>query len=836
MLSIGKLGTGQVSYYVEAVAGGADEYYAEHGEVTGRWIGDGAALLNLAGTVDRDDFRAVLSGVDPSTGKELARANRRVPAFDVTLSPPKSVSVLWALADPPVAQAIIDAHETAVDATIRYLEREAIRSRRGHDGIERLDGAGMVAAAFRHYTSRAGDPQLHTHVVVANTTRCDDGAWRTLDARLLYRHGQTAGYLYKAALRAGLTERLSITWEAVVKGAAEITGVPTPVIAEFSRRRADIAAALAASGHSSARAAEIATLATRPTKDHTADVATLTGDWTARAAALGFDRDGVARLLRPHRASQHARSQAVMDDEQAARQLTEQSSTFDRRDVLRQLASQARNGATIEQLEREADRFLLGDHAVPVGVSLVGLTYTSPELIAVEQRLADLADTPEGDHVGVCRHAAETLARYPDLTGEQRTMVERLTTGGEGITVVVGAAGSGKTYALRAARDAWTAEDYTVIGCAVAARAADELERSARIPSCTLTRLLADVDDPNGPGLGWRAVVVVDEAGMVGTRQLLQLAECGLHWGAKLVLVGDHHQLPEIAVGGAFAALAERLDAIELTDNRRQRDPVERAALAELRDGDPAVGLDLLAEHAHVTQHPDRVKATERLVDDWADAALDGDDALMLALHHRDVVTLNHLARARFHAGGALEPDALHAAGRDYAIGDWIITTRNDYRHDLLNGQRGAIIAIDPGGRRLLVDFEGRGRVVVPADYVDAGHVDHAYAITVHKAQGLTCDRAFVLGGEHLYREAGYTALSRGRHENRLYAVEPERDPEAHIEHDDQSAYLTVRTALHRSRRQLTAVLESLPPAEPSAWDRTPIVTHDLADGIEMSL
>ncbi len=812
MLSIGKLGAGQAAYYVEAVARGGEDYYAEDGEVPGRWVGQASALLGLNGPVDADDFHAVLDGVDPGTGAALARTNRRVPAFDVTLSAPKSVSVLWALADDHVAEIVIEAHEAAVDATIGYLEREAVRSRRGHDGLERLDGSGMLAAAFRHRTSRAGDPQLHTHVVVANTTRCEDGLWRTIDARLLYRHGRTAGYLYKAALRHELTCRLGVAWGPVHKGAAEIVGVPTRVLGDFSRRRAEIKAALAEAGQSSPRAAEVAAVATRAMKDRAVDPAVLAADWRRRAAALGFDRDAISSLLRPQHASQHASQCAsnsasvwtVGDDERFARRLTDHASTFDRRNVLRLLAERAQAGASIEALEQTADRFLGTPDVVPVGVALTGLTYTSAELLAVEQQLSEIADTSRDDRVGICNDAVIRSG----LTGEQRTMVERLTSSGAGIDVVVGAAGTGKTHALRAARDAWTSEGYTVVGCAVAARAAHELQSSADIPSCTLTRLPGELDERHGPGLGWRAVVVVDEAAMVGTRQLLQLAQHAQYWSAKLVLVGDHHQLPEIDAGGAFAFLAQRLDAIELTTNRRQRDPIERAALAQLRDGHTHVGLDLLAEHGHVSEHVDRTDAIGRLVGDWADAALEGDDALILGLHRRDVDDLNEAARARLRAEGAIERDALRAAGRDYVVGDWVITTRNDYRNGLLNGQRGAVIDIDAAQRTLVVDLDRRGRVTIPTDYLDAGHVDHAYAITVHKAQGLTCDRAFVLGNEHLYREAGYTALSRGRHENRLYAVAGEPDEEAHDERDVDTGYDVVRSALERSRRQLTATLD----------------------------
>ncbi len=272
-MTIGKLRAGQENYYLAAVAHGVEDYYSERGEVPGRWIGSGADELGLTGEVDDDDFHMVLSGVDPSSGLRLRRSNASVSGFDVTLSAPKSVSLLWALGDERISAAIVVAHESAVDATIGYLEREAIRSRRGHNGVDVVEGGGVIGAAFRHRTSRAGDPQLHTHVVIANATRCEDGVWRALDGRLPYAHARTAGFLYQAELRHALTQSLGLAWEPVVKGVAEVSGMPVQVLREFSRRRIAIELAAAARGDSSIRARRRIADETRPTKDHNVDFA-----------------------------------------------------------------------------------------------------------------------------------------------------------------------------------------------------------------------------------------------------------------------------------------------------------------------------------------------------------------------------------------------------------------------------------------------------------------------------------------------------------------------------------------------------------------------------------
>ncbi len=164
--------------------------------------------------------------------------------LDLTLSAPKSVSVLWALGSTSTTTAVAAAHDAAIAATVAFLERTAVKARTGHNGVGQVDGEGLIAAAFRHRTSRAGDPQLHTHVVVANATHCEDGSWRTLDARWIYGYARTAGFLYQAELRRQLTARLGVSWTDVDKGVAEIAGIDRRVLREFSRRRIEIEHAL----------------------------------------------------------------------------------------------------------------------------------------------------------------------------------------------------------------------------------------------------------------------------------------------------------------------------------------------------------------------------------------------------------------------------------------------------------------------------------------------------------------------------------------------------------------------------------------------------------------
>jgi ATP-dependent exoDNAse (exonuclease V) alpha subunit len=218
---------------------------------------------------------------------------------------------------------------------------------------------------------------------------------------------------------------------------------------------------------------------------------------------------------------------------------------------------------------------------------------TTHRLLAAEQHAIRTAVARRHDRIAtVDAHVLErVLAARPTMTVEQADMVRRLTTGGEGVAVVVGRAGTGKTFSLDAARDAWQTAGIDVTGVALAARAARELEDTAGIASTTIHRLLLDIERGPGSPLPPGSVLVVDEADMVGTRQLARLLHHAETQQVKVVLVGDPRQLPEIDAGGLFGDLARRLDPIELVHNRRQAEPWEIGALDQLRHGDPADAL-----------------------------------------------------------------------------------------------------------------------------------------------------------------------------------------------------------------------------------------------------
>ena len=835
MLNIGRMAPGRADYYLTAVAkqDGVEGYYLAHGEEPGRWLGTGAETLGLSGEVTGEELRAVLDARHPDSGVRLtSHPARKVPGFDHTFRAPKSVSLLWALGDRQVAGQVVAAHDAAVDAAIGYLQRAAGFTRRGAGGAETVPVEGFVAAAFRHRTSRADDPLLHTHVLVANLARTtDDGVWRTLDSRKLFAHAKTAGVLYQAQLRCELTRRLGVAWGPVVNGHADIDGVDRQLIETFSQRRAQIVELMAARGETSAAAAQTATLATRIAKTGRPSEAELRRDWAHRATRAGV-RAGWQQHLVARAAWQRPDLGKLYETLVVEEGLTATSSTFTRRGVLQQLAGQLPAGAPVTMLEEAADAVIAHDpdQLIALGATRGHLTeldvirrddgrivpaveeprYTTKGLLTEQRAINRSLDRHDAQLAVADERNLAPVLRRRTLTDEQAAMVRRLTTSGAGVEVVVGKAGTGKTYALDAAREVWEASGIEVTGVALAARAALELQESAGIRATTLARLLAQVDDRReGSPLKPGSVLVVDEAGMIGTRQLARLLDHAEQQSVKVVLVGDPKQLPEIDAGGLFRALTTRLPAVELTDNRRQQLRWEQAALDELRYGNPDSALAAYRTHdrIHTGDTPEELR--DRLVDDWwATAKDDLPGSLMIALRRTDVDDLNHCARTTMLASGRLTGPALvTTGGLELQAGDRIVCLRNNRRLGVVNGTRATVTRIDLGARTVeMVDDRGVRRRL-PAGYLDAGHLTHGYAITGHKAQGLTCEHTYTLGSETLYREWGYVAMSRGRTTNRLYHG-PTRDDDGRHQHvhldDDQAVSLTSRLRRTRAEASVT--------------------------------
>jgi conjugative relaxase-like TrwC/TraI family protein len=863
---IAKLSVGREDYYVREVAGNREEYLSGHGESPGRWLGRGAQALGQEGVASTEGFVRVFHGRHPDTGELLGRAHshRGVPAFDVVLRPTKSVSLLYGLGDARIAATVLDAHHQATTEALGYLE-DHVGARRGHGGCDQVQGNGLLAVGFDHRTSRAGDPLLHTHVIVANRVQGPDGRWTALDGRDLYRHRLAADAIYRGAYQRVLSRSLGVAWSQADRwGNRELAGIPAELLKTFSKRADAIdceVERLQAEGRvRTPKLVKWAVQTTRQAKRHEAPAA-LAERWRAEAAEHGTD---VPELLRGvvgrdrHAPNDPAAGGApdtdtagdgtavagVFDRLADSQGLTAQASTFARPEVVAALGEQL-VGADRTDLEGLADRFLAERAVSVVADRTVGeRRWSTPELLEVEQGLVAGALERRSEQAGVC--SPETLraalAEHPTVGEDQAGMVRDLTLSGDGVRVVVGKAGTGKTYALGVARHAFALDGYRVLGAAPTGIAATSLEAEGFEEVATVDRLLHELDQaagdrahharrgeqPEAPVLDDGSVLVVDEAGMVGSRKLGRLLDHARQAGAKVVLVGDDRQLAAIDAGGGFRGLRVRLGASVLSDNRRQRQAWERDALELVRDGRVDQAVQTYREHERMVAATSKTELTLNLVRDWWQAHQDaeaaersgeeGGEAVILAYRRDEVDRLNTTCQQVMDRNGRLGPEVLEIGDRSVHVGDQVVCGRNDLRGlGVANGTRGRVTGLDVKDRTLSLETEQGRQVTLPAAYLDGpvpqGRrvVDLAYATTGHKAQGLTRWRALVRITGQEDANWLYVQLSRAKEDTRLHTIVT---PEPHAragevdlpDREPADAYDQLAAALARPGGQALAI------------------------------
>jgi conjugative relaxase-like TrwC/TraI family protein len=889
-------------------------YYSEKGCPPGYWLGIGTHGLGTSdrriepgATVSEDHLRRLLGqGRDPVTGEPLGlpyfhhktveeriaarvehldpdlstehraaaveriegeereRGSRRtVAGYDYTFSVPKSVSALWAIADATVQARIVEAHHQAVADVVALMERDVAATRVGHAGVAQVATRGLIATAYDHYDSRAADPQLHTHVVIANKVQGEDGKWRSLDGRPMHQAVVALSEHYNALLADRMTRALGVGWEQRDRGrdrnpAWEIVGVPDELSAEFSSRSAVIEAEtdrlidtyVSDHGHrpderTVLRLRQQATLSTRPDKTHYS-LAELTDQWRRRAdRLLGQDAASWAQHVLATGSDPVLRAEDVGRDELVAlgqvvvEQVQEKRSTWGRWNLSAEASRQTMGLRFASTSDREAVIGLITDAAEAASLRLTppeltaapaaftrpdgssvfrprhSTIYTSTALLAAEDRLLNLSRAATGPALDPT--SAARIARSPDeqgrvLSADQQPVVERISTSGRTVDVLVGPAGAGKTLALGALRRAWEAEhgSGSVIGLAPSAAAAEVLASDLGIGTENTAKWLYEHDHGRWD-LTAEQLVIVDEASLAGTMLLDQLAAHAAVVGAKVLLAGDPAQLAAVDAGGAFGLLVRDRNASdedgtpELADIRRFKNEWEKAASLRLRRGDTDV-IDLYDEHGRIIGggHDDMLDAAYRA---WRTDVAAGRSSILIAETSDTVTALNQRARAdRILARQvAVEGVALHD-GTVAGEGDTIVTRENDRRLTtgrswVKNGDRWTVVDAHPDGS-LTVRRPGsrgrRGRVTLPAGYV-AKHVELGYAITAHRAQGATVDTThLVVHSSSMTREAFYVAMTRGRQANIAYVATDEAHLEDHQHtpgHD--TGEVTARTVLY---------------------------------------
>ncbi|MBD1270769.1 relaxase domain-containing protein [Aeromicrobium tamlense] len=894
-------------------------YYAEAGTPPGRWMGAGLKALS-EGTLSpgepvTEEQLALLLGAgrDPRTGEKLGLAfpqyasirdrvasraatlsaalspdqrsaalgvieseeqahgeSRAVAGFDFTFSVPKSVSVLWGVADAGTQARIVEEHHAAVSEVLALLEREVAATRvgrsNGESAVAQVEVVGVAAAAFDHWDSRVGDPQLHTHVVISNKVMTkSDGKWRSLDSRPLHAAVVALSEHYNAVLADRLSRNLGLEWEQRQRGqdrtpAWELALVPDLLVKHFSGRARAIELEkdrliedyVAQHGRRPSRTTVIrlrahATLASRPDKQ-VRSLADLTEEWRARAGRV-LGRDGSAwtrGLLRATRPQPALRADDISLDvisstaAAVVHTVSEKRSTWRYWNLWAEAARQTMGWRFASAQDREDVTAMIVADAKGQSLALTpaefaatpaiftradgtsqfrprhGVVYSSVELLGAEDRLLARANDRTAPTLSLGESSRYSLQDESAVSRTERggDVLRNIASSGRRLDLLVGPAGGGKTTAMRTLRLDWQAQHGrgSVIGLAPSATAAQVLADDLGIACENTAKWLYD-HDHGGTELQRGQLVIIDEATLAGTLTLDRITALAAEAGAKVLLVGDWAQLQSVDAGGAFNLLAQNRDDVpELSDVHRFTHEWEKRASLELRRGSDQA-IDTYIRHGRV-----REGATGDMNDAaylaWRADVRAGRESVLVAESASSVIDLNTRARAERILDGDTSAgrDVLLADGTRASAGDIVITRTNDRRLGqgsgswVRNGDRWRVASV---GRDGSLDVErpsppGRSAATLPATYV-AEHVELGYAVTAHRAQGLTVDTAHVVVSRTTTKESLYVSMTRGRERNAAYVALDCPDDTHAADAGDASARAVMLGVLRHSGAELSA-------------------------------
>lgn len=820
MLSISSL-SGGPGYYLELAN---INYYSAGGEPLPLWAGTAAKELGLSGIAEKEHVEKLCSGFHHETEKKLvdnAGKEKKNPGHDLTFSAPKSVSIAFAMADESLRAQIQQAQEAAVRQALKYIEDHAGFARVGAQGRHTVK-CPLLFALFEHATSRANDPQLHTHALLINLTVHGAGPngkarYTAIDSTHAYHHKMAAGAIYRAALAENL-KLVGFEVEQRQVGASigfELKGISQELIDEFSKRRAVIERELklrtGGLDVGNYKYAELICKETRRTKDKDTPRAELFKEWQKVGLEHGVNQAFVRRLLQPARpltiTEKEERKQKVWAASIEA--LSSQQSHWNERELTKAVAERATGILSAKAIrELVANRLRVGEDVCSLGMLNISRKnssqkeyvdrwekrYTTPAILQLEREMMRNVElivrgeknaTPEKLTDKVIE---QYLKKGGKLDDEQKQAVKYLTSG-PAIRLMTGVAGTGKTTALRAAVEVWRAEDKNrqIIACAVAGAAMQLLVKGVgrdNVNGLTARQLIWRLEH------GWlkldkSSVVILDEAGMMGTKQMAKLLEHVRASGARLVPVGDAKQLQPIDAGGPFKLLEEILKSCELTVIRRQKEIWERDAVKAMHEGRAEDALYKFIAEGRFSCSKTREEAMGKLIEQWQrdDGVHNPQGVFLIAALNSEVKKLNELAQAERLKAGLIDKEKFtYANGCLFHVGDRVQFQERSQKMGLENADCGTILDIDEKKQtmKFVLDREDGREVTIDFKRYSRDNLRLGYCSTTHKAQGASLPHVHVLlGGPLTDQHMGYVQMSRSTESSFLFTDEASvGDPE----------------------------------------------------------
>lgn len=819
-------GRDQVAYYTDNGAGEANGVW---------WTRQGRAgsefppsptpspfrLSQDGSEVDGRVLRDLAEGRDPESLEPLVKVSangKRSVGYDLQFAAPKSVSVLAAVAEPDVRDRIMAAHDRAVRRAMDFAFDEGlIVTRTGKQGKDRSPVEAVSAAVYRHFTSRAQDPQLHSHAVLLNLAVRADGKTGSIDNKDVLRNAGGIAALYRSELASELRRELGI--EAYREGRNfEIAGIPERVLEQFSKRRSEIEKAAKEGGFNTAanrEAAQVAAFETRAAKDKEIPLTALEERWMRELANAGWSPAALFEIARVEgeRTRQDREGEGTREERLGRLALagiasvTHTEAVIEHRHLLRHVAESLQCEANADEVLAAVKGLAESGQLIRLGETPAGEpVYSTAELVEAEKAMLRRAFERQGERDFISAADLDrVLSNRPTMRGEQKAAV-RHALNRDGVSVVEGSAGSGKSFAMasvaEAARDAG-AEVWTI---APSWKAVDVIrtdtetaEEMARAVAGFLNRVRSgDIE------LSRKTVIVTDEAGMIGTHDMAALVEAAGQAGAKLVLTGDTRQLAPVVAGAPMRALVKGLGTSRMEEIQRQKGRTQeegtwmRAASMDFAKGETARALEAYDRAGAVTWAEDRDAALSALVRDYAADRQQAPDKTRAVLTgwNVDVGDINRRVRERLieqgtlptgqdveisaiPRGGAKATALAVAPGDDIIFGETVEVAGQTIRNaDLARIER---VQHNKEGEAVLTFRLAKNGVSVTAKAselvgfreegaVAAPKVQHAYAMTTHAAQGVTVDQCYVANVRGMQAESTYVAMTRHRESVRLYA------------------------------------------------------------------
>ena len=834
-------------------------YYSGGDEPDGVWWNPSGLLgLEDGATIDADDFQSLYAGLSPDDQTPLSRNatfKNRSPGLDLTFSADKTISALWALADPQLREQIEACHRDAVRWTLETITRKhCAYTRRGQGGKEVLSGD-ILGVTFDHHTSRDNDPQLHTHCVIFNLVRThDDGVWRSHHQRTAYQWVRAGGAVYRHALAWNLQKRLQLQLERYGHDDefVRLSGIPGDLIEAWSTRRKSIEIAARKLGINTAQSAALTqqiALGTRPRKD-TADPADRDARFHQEAELYVDPRALIEELLsagitRPDEAQVRA---ALDRCRQIPARLTIGEAVFTIPKLVEHIARESPGLVNPAGLRTMLARLLKDRSVIALDQQRKGSAADARAGLA-HTRLYSTLDYATEER-SVQQHASrslftsghaiprETVQRRLDalmrdgyvIGAQQGEAVHHLAGADTSIAVCLGAAGSGKTVALRPVADLYRERGYRVIATAFSWRASLNLANETGAQPHSLARLFTQVHAGHTV-LDDKTLLIVDEAGTLSVREMRTVLEIAERAGAKVLLVGDLDQLQPIEAGPGLRLVVDQVGAAKIETIRRQRPDLEdlaawwfgetaqaargrvelmseaqhnellshrgdypgqgwQAQTSEaIRKGNASAAIDAYAERGRLHLESTHEHALAHLAQDWIAFRKHNPTAscLVIARTNREVRKLSELLRAVALPSGIDRPHVTISVsngdpGRkqtkdlEIAQGDLLRICTTVMKHQLFNGSIVTVnevrTVIEAGRERVLINAttEHHKDVTFYADEVRDlyGNIrlDHGYALTISSVQAATADRVLLLADHRPSRETVYPALT--RHRDRL--------------------------------------------------------------------